>query len=94
MKIRISLLLLLLGSLNLNLMANNMQTIEDVKKRHQSRLLATPGVVSVGIGLDEEKQPVIIVGVEDDDEALKASLPQQLEGYPVRVQHAGKIRAR
>lgn len=88
----IGLLLLFIGSLNQTIAAETMQTnIQDVKNRHESRLLAVPGVVSVGIGLDDDKSPVIIIGIETDDAELRSRLPQQLEGYQVRVQKTGKI---
>lgn len=87
-------LLLILGSLNQTSVADTMQTnIQDVKNRHESQLMSMPGVVSVGIGLDEDKNPIIIIGIETDDAELRSRLPQQLEGYQVRVQHTGKVRA-
>ena len=82
------------GSLNQNIVADNMQaSIQDVKNRHQLQLMSIPGVVSVGIGLDENKNQVIIIGLEADDQKLKSSLPPQLEGYRVIVQHVGKMKA-
>jgi hypothetical protein len=87
------LLLFVIGSLNQTLATETMQTnIQDVKIRHQSRLMSMSGVISVGIGLDENKNPVIIIGIETDDAELISRLPQQLEGYQVRVQKTGKIR--
>ena len=72
----------------------NMQTdIEQVKKRHEAQLLSLAGVISVGIGLDDNKQAIIVVGISADNEELKASVPQQLEGHRVRVEVIGKVRA-
>ena len=67
--------------------------IEEVKNRHEAQLLSMPGVVSVGIGLDDNKQAVIVVGITADNEELKARLPQQLEGHRVSVEVIGKVRA-
>ena len=72
-------------------MAPQRPAIEEVKARHAEALLAQPGVVSVGIGLDEDGRPAIIVGVEREDAA--ASLPRTLEGHPVRVRGVGPVRA-
>jgi hypothetical protein len=73
---------------------NNMSSaIKDVKARHESRLLQMPGVVSVGIGRDENGQPAIIIGLESPNPETKSMLPEKLEGYPVRVQTVGKIKA-
>ena len=94
MKKLIGLLLFSIGSLNQTIVADTMQTsIQDVKNRHEKQLLSLPGVISVGIGLDDKKNPVIIIGVKKDDAELKSKLPQQLEGYRVSIQQTGTIRA-
>jgi len=69
-------------------------TIEQVKTAHQERLLALPGVVSVGIGRDAQGQSVIVVGLDQPRPQTQAAIPQELEGYPVRVDIVGTIRAR
>ena len=94
MKHIIGILLLLMGNLNQGNAVENMQAnIEEVKNRHEAQLLSLPGVVSVGIGLDDNKQAIIVVGISADNEALKARLPQQLEGHRVSVEYIGKVRA-
>ncbi len=67
--------------------------IREVKARHEPDLLATPGVVSVGIGLAADGEQAIIVGISEDTPAVRESLPTALEGYPVVVQHTGTIEA-
>ncbi len=94
MKLFIGLLLLLCSSMYHNIEADTMQaSIQEVKNRHQAELLALPGVVSIGIGLDADKKSVIIIGIEADNVELKASLPEQLEGYRVIVQTTGTVRS-
>lgn len=66
-------------------------SIKSVKINNEASLMATPGVVSVGIGKDEAGQEVIIVGVEKDSEQLHSAIPQQLDGYPVKMQVMGQI---
>ncbi len=68
----------------------------DVKKarrlleRHRHRLMALPGVVSVGLG-EEEGEPVIIVGLRRA--GRPEGLPSRLEGLPVRTRLVGVVRA-
>jgi len=69
-------------------------TIEQVKATHQERLLALPGVVSVGIGRDAQGRSVIVVGLDQPRPQTQAAIPRELEGYPVRVDVVGTIRAR
>ena len=68
-------------------------TIQDVKARHARQLLATPGVVSVGIGLDAEGREMIVIGLDRPRPETQAALPTQLEGYPVRVDIIGAVKA-
>ncbi len=68
-------------------------SIQDVKKQHEARLLAIPGVVSVGIGLDPGGQPAIIVGLKAPDPEAEAKIPSSLDGYPVLIQIVGAIEA-
>jgi hypothetical protein len=67
--------------------------IKEVKARHAARLIILPGVVSIGIGRDEKGQPAIIVGLERSIPETEAQLPVQLEGYPVKVQILGRMKA-
>ncbi len=69
-------------------------TIQDVKARHETRLMAQPGVVAVGIGRDPDGNEAIVVSLDRDRPEVRQSVPQALEGYPVRVQVIGPVRAR
>jgi hypothetical protein len=69
-------------------------TIEQVKTAHEQRLLALPGVVSVGIGRDDRGRPVIVVGLDKPRPHTQAAVPRELDGYGVRVDIVGTIRAR
>jgi hypothetical protein len=68
-------------------------SIQDIKAKHESQLMAMPGVVSVGIGQDADGNPVIVIGVESEDFSNQLTLPEELESYPVRFQVVGTIRA-
>ena len=68
-------------------------SIQDVKKQHEAALLEMAGVVSVGIGLDSNGNPAIIVGLDGSQPETESSIPATLEGYPVVVQTIGSIRS-
>jgi hypothetical protein len=68
-------------------------TIQEAKARHAQRLLALPGVVSVGVGRDAEGREAIVVGLDRARPETQSRLPAQLEGYRVRVEVIGPARA-
>ncbi len=51
------------------------------------------GVVSVGIGQDQEGKPAIVVGLDRPQAQTVVKLPKELEGYPVRVEIIGPVKA-
>ena len=67
-------------------------SIRDVKAQHQGRLLALPGVVSVGLGRSPEGEAEIVVSLDRRRPRTMARLPQTLAGYPVRVEVIGQVR--
>lgn len=68
-------------------------TIHEVKTKHAQRLLALPGVVSVGIGKDADGNPAVVVGLDGPRPENEAEIPDVLEGYPVVTQVIGAIKA-
>jgi len=56
-----------------------------VKRAHSMMLLRQPGVCGVGVERDENGQPVLTIHVDTDDPGVRAQMPTELEGYPVRV---------
>ena len=67
-------------------------SIKDVKVKHEARLMALPGVISVGIGRAEDGTSAIIVGLEAANPSIETQIPQSLEDYPVVVQVIGTIK--
>jgi hypothetical protein len=69
--------------------------VRRVKERHEGRLMATPGVVGVGIGASERAigQPAIEIYVKQATGSLRRELPQSLEGVEVKIVETGEIRA-
>ena len=53
--------------------------------------MSMPGVVSVGIGRDDEGAAVIVVGLDQAGAKVTESLPASLEGFTVRTEVVGKI---
>ncbi|MCG6968398.1 MAG: hypothetical protein LJE85_01395 [Gammaproteobacteria bacterium] len=68
--------------------------ISEAKAKHADRLLALPGVVSVGIGKDADGQPAIIVGLDKARPTTESEIPATLDNYPVVVNVVGTIKAR
>jgi hypothetical protein len=68
-------------------------SIEEVKAKHEERLLSMSGVVSVGIGRNPDGNTVIVVGLEGPRPDTVQKLPKKLEGYPVRVDNIGPVKA-
>jgi hypothetical protein len=70
--------------------------IEDVRARHEDRLLGLPNVVGVGVG-ERGGEPVIKVFVEQKvpESALAEDerVPESLDGYEVDVEVIGEVRA-
>jgi hypothetical protein len=88
------LLLALVGGCQATDMNNMEKSIKDVKAEYETQLMAMPGVVSVGLGQDTAGNPVIVVGVESEEDSHTLTLPQGLHSYPVRFQVMGTIKAR
>lgn len=59
--------------------------IEETLERHKLSLLAIPGVERVDILEEENGLPAIFIFVKELNGKLKEKLPDQLEGFPVRV---------
>jgi len=62
------------------------------KQKHQQHLLALSGVVSVGIGL-RDQQEVIVIGIQQESETLRQQLPAELEGFLVVIDLIGTPQA-
>jgi len=68
------------------------KTIEQVLQAHTDEWMAVPGVVGTAIG-EFKGKPCIKVFVVKKNEEVKKKIPSQVEGFPVRMEETGEIRA-
>ncbi len=66
--------------------------VTTVMNAHVDALMATDGVAGVAISETDDRKPCIVIYVVQLTDALKASLPTALEGYPVRIEESGEFR--
>jgi hypothetical protein len=66
--------------------------IEEVLKQNTGPLMAIPGVVGTGQGLCEGK-PCIKIFVIKTTEEINRKIPQEIEGYKVKIEETGTVRA-
>lgn len=69
-----------------------MASVEEVKRRHETRLMKMRGVVGVGIGKKDGKDCIRIY-VAEDSPTIRTALPQALEEVPVEVVVSGPFKA-
>ena len=69
---------------------------EDVKRvmdAHVDELMAIPEVVGVAVGALEDGKPCILVLVVQKTAENRKLIPREIEGYPVKIEESGEIRA-
>jgi hypothetical protein len=69
------------------------RTIEEVLAAHADSLMALPGVIGTALGRCDGDL-CIRVFVTDSSETVRSRIPDQLDGYPVRVEVTGPFRPR
>lgn len=75
----------------------SMEQVNQVKQRHEERLMNLPQVVGVSVGMsangngDADGRIVIKVFVSSTNAA--SDIPGELEGVPVEVEETGEFRA-
>jgi hypothetical protein len=67
-------------------------TIEQIKAKYESHFFNIEGVEGVGIG-EELSKPVIMVYVSKKTQALQKKIPNQIEGYSVKIEVTGEFHA-
>jgi microsomal dipeptidase-like Zn-dependent dipeptidase len=64
----------------------------DVLTRHAEELMRLRGVMSVGLGRDDDGRPAIVLGLENPL-AVPENLPESVEGIPVVHRDVGRPEA-
>jgi PKD repeat protein len=63
----------------------------DVQDRHTDILMAEPGIVGTGTGLNEHGRPAILVFAKSFELSRAAFIPSKIEGVPVVVKITGEF---
>jgi len=66
--------------------------IEAVLKKYTDNLMSISGVVGIGQGLCDG-EPCIKVFLIKKTRELEEKIPRELEGYKVKIEETGKVRA-
>lgn len=74
-------------------MAEAESSIQEVQEAHTPGWLAVPGVVGTGIGLCDE-EPCIKIFVSHRTDEVEREIPEEVDGYTVRIEVTGEFRAR
>lgn len=67
-------------------------TPSEIQKKHQSNLMRIPGVIGVGVGMEEEES-VLVVLVDKYTRKLKRTVPKELDGYRLVVKETDPVQA-
>jgi len=67
--------------------------LREVLARHTPDLMKMPGVVGTAEAQLSDGRPCVLILVAKLTPALKRALPRELEGWPVRIDVTGEIRA-
>ena len=68
------------------------EEVREVKRRHSAELLGRPGVSGVGVEKGESGDFVIALHLNTDDPKVRAQLPTEIEGHPVKFVVSGPFR--
>jgi hypothetical protein len=74
-------------------MANEIEKIEDIRVHFESRIMATPGVVAVGVGTSKDGRYILVIGTDRPEDEVRAKLPPEIFSVPVQLEYMGKIEA-
>jgi hypothetical protein len=69
-----------------------MGSVEDVKRRHEARIMRMRGVVGVGIGQKDGKDTIRIY-VAEDLPKIRTKIPDSLDDVPVEIVVSGPFKA-
>jgi len=70
-----------------------MRQIEQVRAKYDDQILATDGVESVSVGLNEQGEACLMLGTSLPVEQVRARLPKDIFKVPVKITYIGEISA-
>jgi len=65
------------------------EELKAVKRRNSNDLLRMPGVCGIDIDEDSRGGFVLVVHLDTKDESVRRSLPEKVEGHPVKYIYSG-----
>ncbi len=71
-------------------------TIDEVRRAHESELMAKPNVTGVGIGRKEDEDVILVFvthKVPESELRPEEVIPRELEGYETDVEEIGVVTA-
>jgi hypothetical protein len=68
-----------------------MKSAEDVQRDHEATWMALPHVIGVGLGEHDGKPALVIFA--SATHASHTEIPQVVEGYAVRIEVVGEVKA-
>ena len=69
------------------------RTLTEVLATHSPGLIKIPGVTAVAESRLADGRPCVLILVAKLTPDLRARLPRELEGWPVKIEESGEIRA-
>lgn len=72
-------------------MKDELDHIEEIRKKYENILLSINEVVGVGIGLSKDNKPCIKVSLIKRTPKLEKMIPKELEGIRVEVEEVGEV---
>lgn len=74
-------------------MATPARPLAEVLAAHTPGLMAMPGVVGTAEARTDDGRPCILVLLAKPSPELRARIPREIEGWPVRLQVSGELHA-
>jgi hypothetical protein len=68
------------------------EELKAVKRRHSADLRRLPGVCGVDIDKDADGEHVLTVHLDTKDPSIRRSLPEHVEGHPVKYVVSGPFK--
>jgi hypothetical protein len=63
--------------------------VREMKERYAAELLQQPGVSGVGVGRDEQGNPILVIHLDIESPDSRPKLPRELEGFPIQFVEDG-----